>query len=257
MKIIYLLLGLLSLTNILFAQGPPIYTDTPILLGLDGRGIRTFGKFISKENVNVYAQPLAVPINLGVDFQVGAIAPYMVISPKNKQSVSGFGDISVFAKYVFQQSDGPGKTIRTLIKFMETFPTGSTTKMPQIGSGVNQTYLGLVSGIINLKYALYGELGYSFVSDNTPDNFIYAASVGIPLLPQKYPPHQINIYFGFNGSYEFEVKKNVLYLSPGIQYIAGKKVLLETGVQLPVIEDVTSGFKTNYVFTFGLRVLLY
>ena len=256
-KIIYLLLGLLSLTNLLFAQGPPIYTDTPMLLGLDGRGIRTFGKYISKENVNVYAQPFVVPVNLDVDFQIGAIAPYMVISPKNMQSVSGFGDISVFAKYVFQQSDSPGKTFRALIKFMETFPTGSTTKMPPIGSGINQTYLGLVSGYITLKYGLYGELGYTFVSDSKPDNFLYSASVGIPLLPQEYPPHQINIYFGFNGSYEFEVKKSVLYLSPGIQYIAGKKVLFETGIQLPVVEDVPSGFKTNYVFTFGTRVLLY
>jgi hypothetical protein len=256
-KIIYLLLGVLSLTKILFAQGPPIYTDTPVLFGLDGRGIRTFGKYISKENVNVYAQPLAVPINLGADIQVGAIAPYMIISPKNMQSVSGFGDISVFVKYVFQQKDSPGKTFRTLIKFMETFPTGSTAQTPSLGSGINQTYLGLVSGYITLNYGIYGELGYTLVSDNKPDNFLYAASIGIPLLPQEYPPHQMNIYFGFNGNYEFEVKKNVLYLSPGVQYIAGKKILFETGVQLPVIEDVPSGFKTNYGFTFGTRILLF
>ena len=257
MKVIYFFLGLLSFTNILFAQGPPVYTDTPQLLGLDGRGIMTFDKYISKENANVYVQPLVVPVNLGVDFQVGVIAPYLVISPKNMQSVSGFGDTSVFAKYVFQQKDSPGKTFRTLIKFMETFPTGSTTKIPTIGSGVNQTYFELVSGYVTLKYGLYGELGHTFVSGNKPDNFLYAASIGIPSLPQVYPPQQINIYMGFNGSYEFEVKKNVLYLSPGVQYIAGKKILFETGMQLSVVEDVPSGFKTNYIFTFGTRVLLF
>ncbi len=241
----------------MFAQGPPVYTDTPTLFGLEGRGFMTFAKFVVKENVNVYAQPFALPVDIGADFQVGAIAPYMVISPKNMQSVSGFGDISVFAKYVFQQKDGPGRTIRTLVKFMETFPTGSITKTPSIGSGVNQTYLGLVSGYVNLNYGLYGELGYTFVSGNEPDNLLYGASIGIPLLPQEYPPYQVNIYLGFNGSHEFEREKNVLYISPGIQYIAGKKVLFETGVQLPVREDVPAGNKTKYIFTFGTRMLLF
>ncbi|MEE8289408.1 MAG: hypothetical protein V3R25_08335, partial [Nitrosomonadaceae bacterium] len=39
-----------------YAQGPPIFTDTPLLLGLEGGGIRTFGKYISKENANIYLQ---------------------------------------------------------------------------------------------------------------------------------------------------------------------------------------------------------
>jgi len=48
----------LILTILLFcsevkAQGPPIFTDTPILLSLDGGGIRTFGQLISKENAKL------------------------------------------------------------------------------------------------------------------------------------------------------------------------------------------------------------
>ena len=42
-----------------YAQGPPIFTDTPIMLGLEGRGVRTFGRYISRENVEVYVQPFA------------------------------------------------------------------------------------------------------------------------------------------------------------------------------------------------------
>ena len=46
------------------AQGPPIFTDTPIMLGLEGRGIRTFGNIISKENANAYVQPVVFPFNI-------------------------------------------------------------------------------------------------------------------------------------------------------------------------------------------------
>jgi len=49
-RIINLLIIIFSATAV-FAQGPPITTETPIMLGIEGNGIRTFGKFISKENV--------------------------------------------------------------------------------------------------------------------------------------------------------------------------------------------------------------
>ena len=52
---------LIFLTTSAFSQGPPITTATPIMLGLEGGGIRTFGKFISKENVNIYVQPIGIP----------------------------------------------------------------------------------------------------------------------------------------------------------------------------------------------------
>tara|TARA_R110000822_G_scaffold257726_1_gene383256 strand:+ start:198 stop:410 length:213 start_codon:yes stop_codon:yes gene_type:complete len=63
-RLIIIAIVSLSVTTT-FAQGPPIFTDTPILLGLDGGGVRTFGRFIAKENATIYVQPVALPYNFG------------------------------------------------------------------------------------------------------------------------------------------------------------------------------------------------
>ncbi|RME02016.1 MAG: hypothetical protein D6814_00400, partial [Calditrichaeota bacterium] len=94
------------------AQGPPIFTDTPIMLGLQGRGVRTFAKFIRKSTlrrdgnkisddlnrrVTVRVTPIALPFNLFSDrFQIGTILPLMDINFKStmqNRSSSGVGDI--------------------------------------------------------------------------------------------------------------------------------------------------------------------
>jgi len=140
------------------AQGPPIFTDTPIMLGLEGRGIRTFGNIIAKENANAYVQIFAIPYNINHKWQVGAIAPFVSKSPNGLTSRSGFGDMKVFTKYQIYQKDGKAKTMRSLIKITETLPTGNTTEMPTLGSDAWQTTVSLVNGYITTKYGIYGEL---------------------------------------------------------------------------------------------------
>ena len=51
MKHTFLITLLILTTECLHAQGPPINTDTPIMLGLGGRGIRTFFKLVRKETL--------------------------------------------------------------------------------------------------------------------------------------------------------------------------------------------------------------
>ena len=81
-KLVIIFFGILSATTVL-AQGPPITAETPIMLGLEGNGIRTFGKFISNENVTIYMQPIAIPYNITSKFQVGAVFPFKFIKPKD------------------------------------------------------------------------------------------------------------------------------------------------------------------------------
>ena len=47
---------LLLLSISLNAQGPPIFTDSPLLLGLEGGGIRTFGKYIYKSYLFIFSE---------------------------------------------------------------------------------------------------------------------------------------------------------------------------------------------------------
>lgn len=244
-------------THTAYAQGPPIYTDTPIFLGLEGRGFRTFGKYISKENSTVYAHPIAIPYNIKTKAVVGFIAPFIRISPEGIGSESGLGDISVFLKYLIVQKDYLAKTFRIALKFSETFPTGDTDSNPVLGLGANQSFFGLVGAFITTRYGVYSEIGYNAVNKNLPDNLVYNIAVGYPILPVVYPPRQLNVYLELNGNTLLDVNKTTLFLSPGIQVIPGRRFLIETGFQIPVKEDVPSARKTNFVFTFGTRILIF
>ncbi len=239
------------------AQGPAIFTDTPIMLGLEGRGIRTFGNIISKENANIYVQPVAIPFNITRKWQVGVIAPLVSISPDGMATRTGLGDIKVFTKYQIYQKDVKGKTLRSLLKLTQTFPTGNSSEIPKLGRGAYQTTVSVVSGYITLKYGIYTELGYNITSNGLPDNFIYNIAFGYPLLPQQYPPKQVNLFMELNGNYVFDDIGNNLFLSPGIQFIVGRKLLIESGIQLPLNNSAPEGQKTNDILRIGLRILIF
>lgn len=236
-----------------FAQGPAIYTDSPVLLGLEGGAIRTFGKYISGKNATVYIHQFVVPYNLTEKLFIGVGVPYIRKTPKGRETLSGIGDITAFAKYVVFQRDKPSKTFRTAIKVSETIPTGKTS----ISSGIYQTNIGIVNGYITTKYGIYGEVNYNITSDNLPDELIYNFAFGLPLLPQKYPPTQLNFYLEFTGKYISEIKSNNLFLAPGLQFIAGRRILFESGIQIPLKEDVPATEKTNFMYLLGTRILLF
>jgi len=252
---ILLFTGLLLLGSVQ-AQGPPIFTDTPIMLGLEGRGLRTFGTYTSKENANIYLHPIAIPYNISAQWQAGVIAPFLNVSPDGMDSRFGMGDLKLFTKYQLIQQDGKGKTFRSLIKLTESFPTGNTKNSPNLGSGVFQTTIGLVNGYITTKYGIYGEIAYNFSPEGMPNNFLYNFAFAVPLLPQKYPPKQLNLFLEFNGN-SLSTGNNILFISPGAQWIGGRRLLFETGIQLPLLEEVAEGQKTNYRFTFGTRILIF
>jgi len=72
-KAIKLNILFLFVATISFSQGLPITVETPVMLGLEGSEIRTFGKIISKENTSIYVQPFSIPYNISLKFQVGGI----------------------------------------------------------------------------------------------------------------------------------------------------------------------------------------
>ena len=252
-----MMLGIVLISEIGFTQGPPIHTDTPIMLGLDGGGLRTFGKYISKENVTAYVQPFAMPYNLSATFQIGGIVPFTSKAPKGMERNSGIGDVAFFAKHLLWKKDSPGKTFRLLASFKETFPTGNTNDLPALGSDAFQTNIGIVGGYVTTKIGIYSEIGYNITGNNLPDNLIYNVAVGVPLLPQQYPPQQLNLFLEFTGSLDTDNKRNNLFIAPGVQMIVGRRVLFESGVQLPIIQDVPQGAETNFIFLFGTRILIF
>ncbi len=241
----------------LLAQGPPIYTDTPILLGLEGSGIRTFGKFVQKEEASIYIHPIVMPYNISPKMLIGLIVPLVNKNPDTMPSKFGLGDMALFVKRTLYQKDGKAKTFRIVGKVRQIFPTGNTSETPALGADSYQTFFGLVSGFVSTKIGLYSDLGYNIKSNGRSDNFVYNFAVGYPLLPQQYPAKQINIFLELNGNYLIEPESNALFISPGLQWITGRRLLIESGMQLPLVEQVADNQKTKFIFTLGVRVLLF
>ena len=252
---IILAFNLISATA-LFAQGPPITVETPVMLGFEGSGIRTFGRFISKENVKIYIQPIGIPYNITPEFQVGGILPFKFITPEGTETTGGLADITIFTKYQLFKKDGTAKTFRILANVKQSFPTGKTKSNPKLGSGIYQTYVGLIVGKISSKIGIYGDFGYNITSNETTDNFLYNISVGIPLLPHEYPQKQINTFLEFNGNYIIDPNIHTLFISPGFQFIPGRRILFETSFQLPIVQNNIVTNKTNYMVLLGTRFLI-
>ncbi|PHS64036.1 MAG: hypothetical protein COB12_08610 [Flavobacterium sp.] len=244
----------LLFTNLIFGQGPPITVETPIMLGLEGSGIRTFGKIISKENATIYVQPIVVPYNISTKFQVGGIFPIKVFNPNGADAVGGFGDLSVFAKYQLYKKDGTAKTFRILAHAKQTFPTGKTSATPPLGTDLYQTYIGLIVGRISSAIGFYSNFGYTITPET--DNFIYNFSVSVPLLEQKYPQKQLNTFLELNGKYLIDPEVHTLFLSPGLQFIPGRRILFETSFQIPILQENISTNRTNYMLLIGTRFLI-
>ena len=239
-----------------FSQGPPITTETPVMLGLAGSGIRTFGKFIQKENAQIYVHPIGIPFNITPKFQVGGILPFKSISLSGGKRRSGLSDMALFVKYQLYKKDGKAKTFRILAKIKQSFPTGKVQPSPALGSGDYQTYIGLIIGKLSSAVGIYGDVGYNITSDKARDDFSYNFSIGVPLLPQKYPQKQINTFLEFNGKYVISPGIHSLFLSPGIQIIPGRRVLFEGSFQLPILQQPVSHNRMKYAISLGTRFLI-
>ena len=249
MLLLSIILFLTITINSSNAQGPPINTDTPIFLGLEGRGIRTFLKYSTGEKGNIYSMPVIIPYNAMTDMLIGVGIPYISKFPQTDNSLSGFGDASVFIKYLIIQVDGRGKTFRMALKVRETFPSGKSG----ISLDAYQTYIGVVGANITTKVGLYTELAYILASNQISDRFTYNFAIGYPLMPQSYPPNQINLYLEFNGTVSVNENNHILFISPGIQYITPQWIL-EMGVQIPVYQDMKSPrLETNITAVGSLR----
>jgi len=251
-KIKLIILIVLLSTVKIFSQGPPIITDTPILLGLSGGGIRTFGKFAQSEAGKFFIAKLIVPYNFTSKFQVGITQDYASNSLNIGEQNSGFGATSVFMKIQLFKVDGKAKTFRSILKVVQRFPTG---KMSHEEDSYG-TALQWNVGYITTEYGLYGTFGYAYNSGDAPDSFSYDLAVGYPLLPQRYPVMQLNVFLEANGRKDFYSTRHLLFLSPGVQLIPTNGFLIETSFQIPVVQEEFST-NVNYKYLVGIRYLFF
>lgn len=291
--IVFLLVAIIAAMEVR-AQGPPINTDTPIMLGLQGRGVRTFGKIVRKatllqdgeaipdpmeRSITAWIVPVAIPYNVFSDkFQIGAVVPFMTIDADSRQSdaaSSGIGDVRLFAKYLVYQFDRKGKTIRLAAKAGVKLPTGDDEKQPALGTGSTDYFFSAVAGWIESRVGVYVEGIYHLNTSRGAIDFgnsvFYNLALSYRLLPvvyETYPSPQLNGYLEINGSTRNHNSINrqqddnsggsMVFLSPGIQYVGGRRWLVEASVQIPLIDEPNgTQLGTEWTLSLGARVLIF
>ena len=216
--------GLISLLVLLclaarsaLSIGPPINTDTPITLGLEGRGVRTFTKVVRASSgppgctCNYDALDRNRPYNVTTKGVAGIIVPTVfkeLRSGGETVSSSGLGDISLFAKYVAIQVDRHQETFRLAPKVVAKLPTGDEHKAPALGSGSTDFAFGGVAAWLKGRYGLYVD-GLYQVSGNANgrqfgNGLTYNLALAYRLSPavyRIYPTRQINAYLELDGSW--------------------------------------------------------
>lgn len=268
------------------AQGPPIHTDTPIMLGLAGRGVRTFGKVVHRgrlfdngdeidnpdeREITVVQFPIVVPYNLFSErVQVGIIAPFV-----NVESSAGLGDVRVFGKYLLYQRDRLNQTLRVATKAGVKFANGNSHDAPPLGTGSTDYFVTAVAGWIRGRTGVYGEGIYNVNTSNDVVDFgnsvAYNLALGFRLSPavyETYPSPQLNLFVEVNGTTVARSRQagkqmentggTVIFLSPGLQYVGGRRWLIEASVQLPIVNEPNGRqLATSWTTLLGIRILLF
>jgi len=280
--------------QLLWAQGPPINTDTPIMLGLQGRGFRTFSRVIRKatlrrngskiadpndHRVTAWVTPLALPYNLFNDrFQLGVIVPLMRVEVKSiggTLSSSGIGDMRLFAKYLLYQYDRRNQTIRVASKAGVKLPTGDENSTPALGSGSTDLFFTTVAAWIQGRVGVYAEGIYNLNTTSGQvdfgNSFGYNVAFGYRLLPavyETYPSPQLNLFLELNGTTALRNQfagrtvddsgGTTIFLSPGVQYVGGRRWLIEASWQVPVVNELHGAqLATDWTLSLGTRILLF
>ena len=247
---IILIFVLIGVYKQVYAQGPPILTDSPILLGLDGGGVRTFVNYSKFKDGTMIIQPIAIPYNIFSKLQVGIIQPVILSMNFNNINKFGLGNLSFFTKLQVLQYNKKNETFRGLIKLVQSFKTGKISVSPSY----SESQIHFVTGYISTRIGIYATIGYSYVSNDLSDYLIYNFSMGFPLLPQVYPPFQLNFFIELQGRQTTEINKNLITVSPGIQLIVSNTFLFESNFQIPTVNSYN---QFEYAGLLGIRYLFF
>lgn len=244
----YILLGLLCITIGLttstnsYAQGPPITADKPIMLSSKTMLVKSLTEIRKTESATYLYAPIMYHYVFKHNFLAAIHLPlvgrYRQLDGLDGND-TGFGDIKLMAKYQFFRKDMTRRTLRMVIKGVQTFPTGKDLGVVDFGVGEFQTHLGWVTGYETIKHGLSHELSYHFVPNHS-DEIRQKFGIGLPLLKPLYPVNQLNLYFEYSGNYFIDHQSYELLYAQGIQY-AYRHFTFEAAIQVPLVQTAHKG----------------
>jgi len=245
-------------SNIL-AQGPPILSDKPIMLGSKSIVVKTLMEIRHTDSGTFTRVPLMLHYLPTSNSLVALHIPYVSSSfdlegPRNQ---SQLGDIGLLLKYQLYRRDFTGRTFRMVLKSYQSLPTSDNVPTTDINPGEYQGYYGVVAGYETIKYGLAFEAGYNMIPNiKGGDAIRINVGFGLPILKPLYPVNQVNFYFEYNLQKFLEVDALELLYAQGVQY-ARKRWTWEAAVQVPLIQTGDDlFFKRKYSLLFGTRFII-
>lgn len=273
--------------NPIFAFAVPINSDVALTPFKGQTIIRSQAKYTRKTNdptdkdreMQIWMFPTTFVYGLTERLAFSLTAPYIDKEQKSTSagisstiSDSGIGDISLLSKYRIWSKDLPGEARRiSLIGGLE-LPTGDDKAQLKLGSGSVDPITGILFTNQSLAQEFDVDLTYQFntkasnyeFGDMFKYNIGYQRRVWPWILPEKGVYSQVNLVLELNGEYAQKDKSNgsivkdsggnTLFLSPGLQ-LAAKRWVLETSMQLPIIQDLSgSQLKIDYTIVTSLRL---
>jgi hypothetical protein len=269
-KVMVLLLAFWLVNQLAQAQGPPIMTDKPIMMGAGRSAIMASVQHRANQMLNYTYIPIMFHHDFSDKFEL-SLMPAIVFQEQLKSGV-GFGDLGIEAKYQFLRKDAIGKTFRVATRARQVFPTGKNFRTFDLGLGAWQTNFAIVGGIESLKYGMQGELGYTFIySEKNPENngevmpnmLEAKLGFGLPLLKPTYPVKQLNLYFEYEGVYMSKFihegihdygAQHGIYFAQGIQY-AIKQWTIDFSVQAPLSQKMPEHMTRKVNVLAGFRFI--
>jgi len=194
---------------------------------------------------------------------------------------SGFGDMTVFARYTVYKQNKPGQNFRIAPFAGIKLPTGkdddrdSLGRLPasvQLGSGSWDPLIGVITTYQTLNYQLDGQISY--LARNEANNFEVGDITRLDgSLQYRLWPKTLSgggtpgFLYGIieanwinqqknrtNGIADKNSNGSRLFLSPGIQYVT-RRWITEAAIQIPVSQNLNGlALKNDYIGRLSVRV---
>ena len=254
-RILMSLFFAIAMTGIMKAQGPPITADKPIMLSSGTSLIKTLVE-VRKTNQGTFTRaPLMLHHVITKRFIAAVHLPHVSYNFTDGNPLgegTAFGDVQLMMKYQFLRKDAKGKTLRAVVKTLQTFGTGESLGLEHVSFGKHQSYQGIVLGYEASKYGISNEIGYNAIEGSDQDAFTYRIGFGLPLFKQVYPVNQLNLYFEYHNNWYTKVKEYELHYAQGIQY-AIDQLTFDFAVLIPLVQDIALKEQRDYSILFGAR----
>ena len=196
------------------------------------------------------------------------------------RSSSGFGDLTVFARFTLFQRDHVGRTLRLAGLAGIKAPSGddddsdSLGRLPvslQPGTGSWDSFAGIVGSYETLTFGLHGQL--TFRRKTTANDFEAGDVTRLDLSWQRrvwpaalrsdsnaflYGILEGNIVHSKKARIAGQVNADsggtIVFLTPGIQF-ANKKLIIEAAIQIPVYQGLNGiALENDFIFRTGFRI---